>query len=307
MQTLTGLPPIPAMTSDAEREMYYRLAGEAAGNGAIVEFGAWLGASTAYIAAGIRDSGAQAKVEVYDKFDSKPGHVAKVRRFFARQGMRAEELPLGNAFPRFKRNLGPLMAFVDARQCQIEKVKWDAGPIALVVSDAPKRVPCMSAVLTNFRSGLVPGTVMAWQDFCHFPSYEIPACLYHLRDCLEFVETATPGTTIVFRIKQQWEPERVTREALALRHWTPAAVAEAWAYWLDAAVPAAMRALFRCGEALFLCDIGEAGLAHNALAAALALDDGRAVAKLDYIRQTRPDLTIRYRVLLDMVSTRKAA
>jgi hypothetical protein len=40
---------------------------------------------------------------------------------------------------------------------------------------------------------------MAWQDFCHFPSYEIPACLYRLRDHLEFVEAVVPGTTLVFR------------------------------------------------------------------------------------------------------------
>jgi predicted O-methyltransferase YrrM len=61
MVSVTGVPPIPAMTTDAERECYYRLAKEAAGKGAIVELGAWMGASTAYIAAGIRDSGAAAR------------------------------------------------------------------------------------------------------------------------------------------------------------------------------------------------------------------------------------------------------
>ena len=63
-------PPIPAMTTDAERECYYRLAKDAAGKGAVVELGAWMGASTAYIAAGIRDSGVPVKVHVYDKFQS---------------------------------------------------------------------------------------------------------------------------------------------------------------------------------------------------------------------------------------------
>jgi hypothetical protein len=34
------------MTTDAERECYYRLAKEAAGKGTILELGAWMGAST---------------------------------------------------------------------------------------------------------------------------------------------------------------------------------------------------------------------------------------------------------------------
>src|SRR5690606_34032410 len=68
--SVTGRPAIPAMTTDAERHRYYELAKAAAGKGAIIELGAWLGASTAYIAAGIRDSGVPAKVHVYDKFQS---------------------------------------------------------------------------------------------------------------------------------------------------------------------------------------------------------------------------------------------
>ena len=49
---LTKMPVIPAMTTEEERMLYYRLAKEGAPLGAVVEMGAWLGASSAFIAAG---------------------------------------------------------------------------------------------------------------------------------------------------------------------------------------------------------------------------------------------------------------
>ena len=111
MQAPTGLNHIPAMTTDAERECYYRLAREAAGSGEIVELGAWMGASTAYIAAGIRDSGFAQKAKVYDKFQSKPGHVRKVAAFYSKRGI--DKAPIGPCLEQFLANLGPLSAYVD--------------------------------------------------------------------------------------------------------------------------------------------------------------------------------------------------
>jgi hypothetical protein len=218
-RSVTGVPPIAAMTTDAERECYYRLTKEAAGKGAIVELGAWMGASTAYIAAGIRDSGVQTKAHVYDHFKSKPGHIAKVQAFYDKEGI--DKVPTGPCLETFKDNLGPLNAFIEPHPGEIEAMNWTGGPISLLVTDAPKRVPAISAVMTALRNPLQPGSLMAWQDFCHFPSYEIPACLYRLRNHLEFVEAVVPGTTLVFRVKSQWNLAEVTKSALALSRWTP--------------------------------------------------------------------------------------
>src|SRR5690349_18323981 len=252
-RSITGLPPIPAMTTDAERECYYRLAREASGNGAIVELGAWMGASTAYIAAGIRDSGG-GRAHVYDQFISKPGHIRKVEEFYDKRGI--DKAPVGPSLEAFKANLGPLMEFVEPHQGKIEQMQWGDEPIALLITDAPKRVPAISAVLMKLSDALQPGAIMAWQDFCHFPSYEIPACLYRLRDHLEFVEAVVPGTTLVFRVKSQWNLAEVTQSALALDRWTPDEIGEAWDYWTGS-VDLSKRALFACGAAMFLCDIGE--------------------------------------------------
>jgi hypothetical protein len=297
MQALAGLKeraPIPAMTTDAERELYYRLVRESAGRGAIVELGAWLGASTAYIAAGIRDSGFATKAHVYDKFQSKPGHAAKVKAFYDKRGL--EGAPLGPCFDEFRANLGDLFEYVDPHPGQIENLKWKGGPIAVLITDAPKRVPAISAVLTEFRDALQPGAIMAWQDFCHFPSYEIPACLYRLKDRIEFVEAVVPGTTLAFRVKEQWNRAEVSRENLALGRWRPAGIAEAWHYWLNF-VPKEKASLFGCGAAMFLCDIGKPLDGVDVLAKIYEMDAGAILPKWRYLYDARPDFLSRYRPL----------
>lgn len=287
-----GLPRIPAMTSDAERECYYRLAKEGAGKGSIVELGAWMGASTAYIAAGIRDSGVKAKAHVYDKFQSKPGHIRKVKEFYAKLGI--GKAPIGPSLMAFRENLGRLIEYVEPHRGLVEKLKWGGEPISVLITDAPKRVPQISAVLTTFREALQPGSIMAWQDFCHFPSYEIPACLYRIRDHIEFVEAVVPGTTLVFRVKSQWTKEDVSLEALTLERWTPDEIARAWAYWFANGVPKEKAALFHCGAAMFLCDIGEPGCAAQLLSVIYADEASEIVKKWRYLRDGRPDFVTRY-------------
>lgn len=293
------------MTTDAERECYYRLARSSASKGEVVELGAWMGASTAYIAAGIRDSGAGTKAQVYDLFRSKPGHIGKVKAFYDQHGI--DRVPVGPCLATFRENLGELNAFVDPHPGQIETMRWRRGPIALLVTDAPKRVPAISAVLTELRDALLPGALMAWQDFCHFPSYEIPACLYRLRHHLEFVEAVVPGTTLVFRVKSQWDPAEVSREALSLSRWTPQEIGQAWAYWLAGGfVPREKVSLFRCGMAMFMCDIGALAAAPNVLSAVVTDDAEAILPKWRYLREHRPDFRTRYAPLFQYLETQGA-
>jgi predicted O-methyltransferase YrrM len=286
------------MTTDAERECYYRLAKEAADKGTIIELGAWMGASTAYIAAGVRDADEPkvGKVIVFDKFQSKPGHIRKVKEFYSKRGI--DKAPVGPCLETFKANLGGLMHFVAPVPGQIEqtiKQTWADNSISLLVTDAPKRVPAISTVLTALRKALQPGAIMAWQDFCHFPSYEIPACLFRMRDHIEFVEAVVPGTTLVFRLKSQWTAEEVSLDALALSKWTPQEIGRAWAYWMtNGFVPAEKVSLFRCGAAMFMCDLGHGADAVNVLAGVYQDDATAIVKKWRYLKAQRPDFVGRY-------------
>lgn len=281
------------MTSDAERDCYYRLTKEAAGKGAIIEFGAWLGASTAYMAAALRDAGVTEKMHTFDKFLSKKGHIYKVKEHYEKRGIDLSEAPIGDAFEAFKAYLGPLFEYVESHRGEIEDARWGDDPIALIVNDAPKRVPAISSMMTNFRGGVRPGTVMAWQDFCHFPSYEIPASLYRLRDHFEFMEAVYPGSTLVFRVKSVWESEEVSREALDVQSWTPEEIEQAWDYWLPHLAPQKADT-FRCGRAMFLCDTGQPALAVEALAEIIGRRDKAVLKKWRYLRDGRPDFVTRY-------------
>lgn len=290
------------MTTDAEREFYYRLVRENIGKGEIVEFGAWLGASTAYIASAIRDSGADVKAHVYDKFLSKPGHVKKVEAFYQKHD---KAIPTGPSLEQFKANLGPLLDHIEIHPGQIENMRWKGGPIAVLITDAPKRVPAISAVLTELKDALQPGSIMAWQDFCHFPSYEIPACLYRLRDHIEFVEAIVPGTTLAFRVKSQWSAEEVSLDALSLKRWSDLEICEAWNYWLGFVEPE-KQSLFRCGAAMFLYDLGHHAAAVTWLDKVFWEDQIGIVKKWQYLADNRRDFVARYSRLFEYLKKQQA-
>jgi hypothetical protein len=274
------------MTTEAERECFYRLARDNAGKGAIVELGAWLGASSAWIAAGVRDSGVETKAKVYDRFKLNWTHLRKAKK----QGVELVEGPCINTF---KENLGALLQYVEPSQCEIGGLKWLDGPVSVLICDAPKRVREISSVLTTFRKALQPGSFMAWQDFCHFPSYEIPACLYRIRDHIEFVEAVVPGTTMVFRVKSQWKLVESSLAAFDLGAWGPDEIAYAWDFWFTYVAPE-KQALFACGEALFLCDLGFPEEAVQRLSEIHARTGSEILKKWRYLKESRPDFLTRY-------------
>lgn len=282
---------IPAMTTEAERRCYYRLTREMAGQGAIVELGAWLGASSAYIAAGVRDSGVPVKAQIYDRFVWKPAsHDKKAGG------------PLGGSqLEAFQQHLGPLLAHVEVHAAEVSTIAWRGGPVALLVCDAPKRIPEIASVLTTFADALRPGALMAWQDFAYFPSYDIPAAIIRLGDHVEFVEAVYPGTTAVFRVVKAWRPEDVSASALAVRRWTPDAVETAWAVW-GARLPAPMQPRFACGAAMFLCDLGATDRAQRHLRSVIARDPEAVLPKWRYLIAERANLMQRYRPLVEEVA-----
>jgi len=282
---------IPAMTTEAERLCYYRLVRAAAPDGAVVELGAWLGAATAYIAAGIRDAGVATRAQVFDRFIWKPAsHDKKAGGPIGRPPLEALTV-----------NLGPLMAHVDARAAEIARMSWTGGRVAVLICDAPKRIPAIAHVLATFAPALQPGALMAWQDFAYFPSYDIPAALTRLGDAVELVEAVYPGTTAVFRVRRAWRPADVSPAALALTRWTADEVDAVWAAW-EARLPAPMRPRFGCGAAMFLCDLGAVDRARARLRALIAAFPGEVLPKWRYLQGDRgPFMRQRYAPLLEVL------
>lgn len=289
---------IPAMTTEQERLAYYRLTREAVERGGeIIELGAWLGASTACIAAAVRDGGGSF-VHVYDRFVSKAAHIAKQQKWY---GDRKQVEPIqGPTVETFQANMGPLNDFIVTHHGEIKDMHWLDEPIALLISDAPKRVPEISHVLMEFAGALNTGSIMAWQDFGHFASYDIPACLYRLGGYVEFVEFVYPGTTAVFRIVKPWKADKVTRSALRIQNWTADEIETVWAGWVEK-LPRPARPRFACGAVMFLSDIGHGNRAIEILRGLIANHAEEIVPKWQYFRANRPDFVERYHRLFSEI------
>lgn len=292
--TPENVPTIPAMTTDAERLFCYRTAKELAGDGVMVELGSWMGASTAYIAAGLRDSGVENKAKVYAYDRWKWDHKAHTEK-------NGGPLKCSSMYKEFKANLGPLLEWVKPRQGEIGEIVWDGPPVAFLFCDAPKRVNEIAHVMRAFAGALNRGSIIAWQDFAHFPSYQIPACMDRMRHYLKFTEAVTPGTTVAFRVVEPWPASFITPELFDPSGWTAYSINEAWDRWLYV-LPEQWHARFKCGQALFLFDIGEQEKAKDLLRSViLSSQADQVLPKWKYLNRTHKSMVRRYPQLFALI------
>jgi hypothetical protein len=164
--------------------------------------------------------------------------------------------------------------------------------------DAPKRVRDVSKVLSLLGPYVIPGTTkMLWQDFIHFPSFEIAACLYRLSDFIEPLYVSEPGSTIVFRVLKKWEEKDVSVESLALKNWTPEEISVAWDHWMD--VIGNPNSQFRFGLTMFLHDLDMMEHAFAKLGHLYELDLAGTLKAWEKFRKTH--LLKRYQPLFDEI------
>lgn len=201
-----SLPAIPALTTLTERRYCYWLTRERfAGEGQVVELGCWLGAATAYLAAGLRDRGSAAKVTCIDRFiwagevhdRAFPGHFAK-----------------GDDFePQFRANTDFISPYLDVVRADLADFTWNGGPIEFLLVDAPKRRDIVLAFLASFGPHLIPGrSLVAFQDYIHAPSFALPMVLSEF-DELQVAHVVLPGSTVVMELTRPLalDAERLAR------------------------------------------------------------------------------------------------
>jgi hypothetical protein len=289
---------VPAMTTLQERVAYYRHAKEQAANGKIVEIGTWLGASTIFIAAGLRDAwaefnegepGEHPKMHAYDRFLWN----AKSHSHKAGGPLQVEMIDA------FYTNLGPLRKYVETHAGELINAKWTGEPISYLACDGPKRVREISQTFTKFGVHLKPGAITSWQDFAYFPSYDIPACIDLLERAgvLSFVEAVHPGTTVFMRVERQLRAKEVTEARFALEQWNVEHIIPLWLKW-SLRLPELARARFLVGASFFLCDRGEKEMAVEHFKFCLSQDKDNAIRKkFDYFIQHRDSYCTKYGAL----------
>lgn len=191
---------VPTMLRREECQLYYWLAKNTRGTGAVIDLGTFAGGSTAYLAAGLAASGA-------------PHHLHGYDRFTASQEARALHLsPNGisltdqeDILPLAQKFLAPWAENITLHRGEIGELTWDSGPVELLVVDAAKSTHLADHIAAQFFPQLIPGvSLLVHQDFLHkqqpwlavqmvrLAEYFTPLGLV-ARDCVVFACTKAIG------------------------------------------------------------------------------------------------------------------
>jgi hypothetical protein len=186
-----------------ERRLLYHLTRNTySGEGAVVELGAFCGASTSCLAAGLRDNprAAGRRVHSYDSFiASEPYLVDFIRTQFG------ESLELGQSFAAiFRRATTPFADLIAVHAGDLLSQTWPSGvPIEILFVDVAKTLALSGRVLTDFFAHLTPHkSIVIHQDFYHPTAFYLPVVMDFLSDHFTIIETGRDWS-VVFRLERE--------------------------------------------------------------------------------------------------------
>ncbi len=179
------------------------------GRGRIVEQGAWLGALTKALLAGLSNNthigGEQRKLYVYDLFEWE-AYMDDYVRGTQWEGRTREGEDYSHLFLE---SMGDAGRFIDLRKEDLQFARWD-GPIELLLVDAMKSMPLAKNILAQFFPKVIEGDgLVAHQDYLHPAVGWLQISAYLLRDYLEPVFQVPDSDTVVFRCTKELTTEAV--------------------------------------------------------------------------------------------------
>jgi len=152
---------VPTMLTPEEGRLYHWLGRRVAGDGAVVDLGAYAGGSAARLLAGLALAGRANPVHSYDRFRSS-------RMFWARY-MPGEPLPEtddADLLPVVQRHLAPWKGRFTLHVGDIAGTRWTDGPIEILSVDAAKGSALADHIAGQFFPALVPGrSILVQQDY----------------------------------------------------------------------------------------------------------------------------------------------
>lgn len=170
---------VPTMLTAEESLLYHWLGRRVAGDGAVVDLGAYAGGSAARLLSGLAQAGRKNPVHSYDRFRSS-------RAFWARY-MPDEPLPEADdadLLPVVRRHLAPWAGQVTLHVGDIGEKRWDGGPIEVLSVDAAKGSAMADHIAEQFFPALVPGrSIVVQQDYLMAVQPWLCAQMVGLRDC----------------------------------------------------------------------------------------------------------------------------
>ena len=191
------LPTGPAMLGDEERQLLFWLtSSQFEGRGAVVDLGAFLGASAAHLAAGLeaRENTSSERVLSYDLF---------VWGDATRRHLPDRVLDDGaDTVPLVRELLGPLGDRVELRKGDICARGWQDGPIEVLFVDFTRSWAHHDAVCDAFVRHLVPGGWLVHQDYVYVLCYWLHMWIERWADHFEPIARHVAPATAVFRLRE---------------------------------------------------------------------------------------------------------
>lgn len=197
---------VPAMLTPEERRyLIWLTRTQFRGQGAVVDLGPWLGASSAALAEGLARGGKTGRVESIDLFSWS-------RFYMQAPGVDLED---GADFQFLYRQLTkPWSDRTRSTKADLLQHQWTGGPIEILFVDAAKSWELTAAILKNFGPHLIPGvTRIVFQDFADETTYFLPLVVDSCPDVLREVEAVEDGTTVSFLVQPGGVVEKVAEQS----------------------------------------------------------------------------------------------
>ena len=175
------------------------------GNGAIVDLGCFLGATTIALAEGLtlnRTTTKSKQIHVYDLFTWNEGYEKWAK------GTELEGVfsPGGTFLPEFLKRTQKWRYYIVVHEENLRRAHWEHGPIEFLFIDAMKSPEVATAIASEFFPHLVPAkSHVAHQDFPHCFTPWVHFLTFRLRDHFSFIADLPQSS--LFRLEREIEPE----------------------------------------------------------------------------------------------------
>jgi hypothetical protein len=190
---------VPGMIRSAEASFYDEAAARYLGReGAIVDLGCWLGATSIALARGLSKSSV-----------GRPPHPERVVGFdlFVWEDWMPARLPYGRYRPgdSFLPEARRLVeehggGYVELRREDLSVYEWREGPIKILLVDAMKTEALARQIARTFYPHLSVGALLIHQDFKHFFTTWIHILQYRLRNHCRFARSVPAAATVAFEV-----------------------------------------------------------------------------------------------------------
>ena len=195
---------VPTMLSDEEQQFYiWATRHWMRDKGAVLDLGAFIGGSTARLAAGHKKAKLGGKIHSFDKFTVSNG--IKERILYPQNVPRFEGRDM---LPLAKDYLKPWRDRVIFQVGDIRETEWIPEPVEILALDAAKTDETTDFITQRFLRHMIPkASILIHQDFLHWNQPWLCAQMIGLENAFEPVAYCVPDTVVFFLKRELTEAD----------------------------------------------------------------------------------------------------